>query len=200
MRSCSVIDLDSTMVHIWGDEHDWFVVEGESRPNATNRLIDIKFDVDFMWGTRRPYTDEFLHACYNHFDLVGVWSAGIGPYVNEIVEEVFISRGFNPDFIWSKKDCVRTFHEESGQQIYQKPLTKLYNQLGNIDPNRTLLFDDNVWACEQDPLNHVLIPAWCGDLETLHIDDHSLLRVSKWIEQKVASSRNYKMLSLKGVF
>lgn len=199
-RSCAVLDLDSTLVHIWGDEEDWHLIEGEIRPNAVDRLIDVRFESDFMWGTRRPHTDEFLRSCFDHFDLVGVWSAGIEPYVDEIVHEVFTNRGFVPDFVWSKKECVRTFNEENGHQVYQKPLSKLYARLGNIDPNRTLLFDDNIWACDQDPLNHVLIPPWCGKLESLHFEDDALLRVSRWIEQKVAPSENYKMLSLKGVF
>jgi hypothetical protein len=199
-RSCAVIDLDATLVHIWGDETDWYLVEGEERPKAVDRLVDIRFDRDFMWGTRRPHTDDFLEACFSCFDVVGVWSAGVAPYVNEIVEEVFIARGFKPHFTWSKTECVKTYHEESRQQIYQKPLTKLYNKIGNIDSNRTLLFDDNLWACEQDPLNHVLLPPWCGDMKTLHFDDDALLRLSKWIEQKVAPAENYKMLSLKGVF
>lgn len=198
-KSCAVLDLDSTLVHIWGDETDWHFVEGEARRNAITRLVDIRFGEQFMWGTRRPYVEDFLQSCYNHFDVVGVWSAGIKPYVEEIVKEVFYNNGFTPDFVWSKNDCVRTFHEESEKTMRQKPLSKLYSAFPHIDPNRTLLFDDNEWACEQDPLNHVMVPPWCGDLETLHVEDQVLLKVARWIEQ-LKGEENYKMVSTKGLF
>jgi hypothetical protein len=153
-----------------------------------------------MWGATRPHCETFLESCFNTFDIVGIWSAGVEPYVQQIAYEVFSSKGFVPHFVWSKEDCVQTYHEESEKVVRQKPLSKIYSTFGDIDPRKTLIFDDNSLVCEQDALNHVTIPAWCGDLETLHVPDNCLLLASEWLDQKVSKADNYISLSHKELF
>lgn len=198
-RSCCVLDLDSTLVNTFGTEKDRHFVEGETRDVPKSRFFDLSFDGLYMWGSKRPYCDKFLKSCFDIFDVVGIWSAGIEPYVNEISYEIFSNRGFVPDFVWSKEDCVQTFHEESNRPVRQKPLSKIYSEIGNIDPKRTIIFDDNISVCDQDSLNHFVVPPWNGNLETMHVPDNCLLLISEWIEQKVSKAKDYTKLSHKGI-
>lgn len=199
-RSCCVLDLDSTLVNTFGSEANWHLVVGETRKVPTERLFNLRFEELFMWGSERPYCYEFLDACFRNFDVVGIWSAGIQPYVHEIAYEVFAKKGFPPDFVWSKEDCVQTYNEEIEKPVRQKPLSKIYATLGDIDPKRTLLFDDNSLVCEQDALNHVTVPPWCGELESLHAPDNCLLLAAKWLDEKVAKANDYTTLSNKEIF
>jgi hypothetical protein len=196
-RSCCVLDLDSTLVNTFGTEQNHHFIKGETRKDPTDRFFDLSFDGIYMWGAVRPHCRVFLESCFEVFDVVGIWSAGLEPYVHEIAYEVFTNQGFTPDFVWSKEDCVQTYHEEFENLVRQKPLSKIYTNLGDIDPKRTLLFDDNMSVCSQDPLNHVTVPAWCGELESLHVPDTYLLEASKWIKQKVSKARDYTSLSHK---
>ncbi len=197
MKSCAIIDLDSTVVNTFGTENNWSFVAHETRPGVKKRIYDIKVNGNFMWGTRRPFHKEFLNACLKYFDIVGVWSAGSAPYVKEIVEEVFEQR---PYFVWSKNDCTVGFLEEGYLRVRQKPLSKLFEEYPMIDPNRTLIFDDVESVCEQDSLLHVHVPPWHGDLETLYLEDTHLQSLSKWIATKIPNSQDYKTIPLKGAF
>lgn len=89
MKSCAVLDLDSTLVNMFGDEKTWDYMQGETRPKVLAATLNIKVNGNFMWGAKRPYCDSFLKACFQTFDLVGIWSAGTTEYVNEIVIDLF---------------------------------------------------------------------------------------------------------------
>lgn len=186
MHSVVVLDLDATLVNIFGDVRNWIEVNGECRDDQCKRLIDFRIPTGFLWGTKRPNIEVFLQSCFRNFDVVGVWSAGNYEYVHEIVREVFKSR--SPDFIWTKEDCVTCYHEDDETYVKSKPLSKLWKHFPNFDRKRTLLIDDAPDVCAQNPLNHVLVPPWEGTWDTLFKDDNVLKILQTWFDTKIRTT------------
>ena len=55
-KSCLVLDLDSTLIHTFGDLNNWEFVSGEESSRKQKRIFTIDFEVNdrslFMWGTK----------------------------------------------------------------------------------------------------------------------------------------------------
>lgn len=185
MKSCIVLDLDATLVNTFGDIHTWKFIDQHSN----DRIFDIKTSGSFLWGTKRPGVDQFLKACFHHFDMVGVWSAGAYDYVYKIVEEIFVKR---PDFIWTRRDCVPTIFEE--EEVVQKPLEKLFKFYPQINPRKTLIVDDYLDVCGQNSLYHVHVPAWRGQFDSINNNDDVLLRLARWLKE-LKNFEDYKFAS-----
>lgn len=195
MSSCAVIDLDSTLINTFGYIDNWDRVSHITETRKKDRIFHIKTGSQFMWGTVRPHTSDFLNACFGTFDIVGVWSAGTNKYVKEIVEEVFPQK---PQFVWNREKCVDSI-DHDGVSIKQKPLRVLHNAYPNIDPKRTLLFDDHLIVCQQDTLYHVHIIPWESNFDGLHKPDDTLKKVATWIRKEVRNVEDYKTISHKGL-
>lgn len=190
MSSAVVLDLDATLVNTFGEADTWHEVNGECRAEECKRLFALKSETGFMWGTKRPNLSKFLNSCFRNFDVVAVWSAGTYVYVHEVVEVIFGSR--QPEFVWTKEDCIPCFAEEAGVYVNSKPLTKLWMKYPNLDPKKTLLFDDSPDVCEQDPLNHKLVPPWDGTWDSLSKADSVLDTLADWMDTLKTTS-NYTL-------
>jgi len=214
LKSCAVLDLDSTLVNIFGHKSNWENVTLETR-KKNNRIIVVDLQNEFMWGTKRPYITEFLESCFKTFDLFVVWSAGSKDYVEKIIGELFrecrlkrdakgvattsSQKPFEqtkqcPDYVFSRNDCVMTMSQD-GQVVRQKPLSWLKTKIPELDLKRTLIFDDFQEVCEQDILNHVHVDPWEGDFETLTKRDTMLLDLSKWMEKELPGKSDFRAVS-----
>ena len=178
-KSCGVLDLDSTLVNIFGHRGNWDNVSLETR-KKNNRIIVVDLKTEFMWGTKRPYIPEFLDACFKTFDMMIVWSAGSEAYVKNIVETLFTKQ--KPHYIFSRNDCVMSISQE-GDEVRQKPLSLLKQRVPELDLKRTLIFDDFQEVCEQDILNHVHVDPWEGDFDGLTKRDTVLFDIVKWLPE-----------------
>lgn len=71
---------------------------GGMRYNSTD-------SVEHMFGCVRPHARDFLRFCFQHFDAVIVWTAGIAGYALAICEALF--KGLpKPHVIWSRGHCI----------------------------------------------------------------------------------------------
>lgn len=71
---------------------------GGQRYNSTD-------SVEHMFGCVRPHAREFLRFCFQHYDAVIVWTAGIHSYCMSICEALF--KGLpKPHVMWSRGHCV----------------------------------------------------------------------------------------------
>ena len=197
LKSCVVLDLDSTLIHTFGSQSQWSFVESHDSSRIKNRIFDVKVSDQLMWGSLRPYTKLFISTCFETFDLVGIWSAGTSEYVREIIREVFDQQ---PHFIWTRKDCQLFFDQENGHKILQKPLTKLFEKYQQLDPLRTMIIDDYTDVCRQDTLYHVHIPVWGGKFESLTSIDRSLKQLSSWMKTSLKDQTDFKFVSHKDIF
>lgn len=194
-RSVLVLDVDATLVNVFGTRNNWFEVEGETREEPVRRLFSIETpEHDYMWGVKRPHVDTFIKVSFETFDCVGIWSAGAYSYVHEIATELFKNAPRSPDFIWTKTDCVPYYKVEDGTYIKTKPLEKLWSRYKHFDPKRTILLDDNMDVCAQNPLNHVLVPHWEGGLDCLHKHDDVLKTLTSWFQREVSGAHDFRRL------
>lgn len=191
-KSCGVLDLDSTLVNIFGNKSNWENVASESRKKNT-RVIAVNLETEFMWGTKRPYVAEFLDTCFKNFDLMIVWSAGAEAYVKKIVEILFTKQ--KPHYVFTRYDCVISMSQD-GDEVRQKPLSLLKKRVPEIDLKRTLIFDDFQEVCEQDILNHIHVNPWEGDFDSLTKCDTVLIDLIKWMPQ-LKNSTDYRSIPLK---
>lgn len=90
-----------------------------------------------LWGVLRPYSTEFLHACFQRFEKVIIWTAGSAEYARAVCKIIFRDTAQYPHLIWSFHDC----HPIS-QNYLEKPLSKLAAHLG-VEVDQFLLIDDN---------------------------------------------------------
>jgi hypothetical protein len=199
LKSCAVLDLDSTLVHTFGNDYTWKFIDFDENKRLKDRVFDIKFSGVFKWGTIRPGTEKFLNTCFEVFDMVGVWSAGTYDYVHKIVDEIFPR---SPDFVWTKDDCVPSIysqdedHNENINKVVQKPLEKLLLHYPDINPKQILIFDDYLDVCEQNALYHVHVPAWEGTFDTLNACDPTLTKLARWLPS-LKNYEDYKFASPK---
>jgi hypothetical protein len=192
-KSCVVLDLDATLINTFGTIHNWRFADLDNI-RANNRIFDIKTEGSFLWGTKRPGVEQFLKACFKHFDVVGVWSAGAHDYVHKIVEILFPAR---PDFIWTRDDCVDTMQdEEKIDTVRQKPLEKLFRSFPEINPKKILIFDDYLDVCGQNTMYHVHVPAWRFDFESITATDLTMTKLAKWVAT-LETFHDYKFASPK---
>ena len=188
-------DSDETLVHFFGNENNWKYVEDYDNTFVKPRILDIVVENEFMWGIARPHVSEFLDAAFETFDVVGVWSAGVEDYVQEIVKKIFKKK---PYFVWSRKMCEMMVTDTD--TVRQKPLSKLYTAFPEIDPNRTLIVDDRSEVCAQDILSHIDVAIWDATFDDLDRNDNILACLITFMRQKVDGSDNFKLLSTKNIF
>jgi len=195
-KSCLVLDLDETLVHFFGSEDDWDFIEDYESNEVRSRILDIKVEGEFMWGVARPYTKEFLYNVQSLFDVVGIWSAGVKSYVEEIAKELFPVT--QPYFVWSRDKCI--VMTTNTNTVRQKPLSKLFAAFPEIDPKRTLILDDRSEVCHQDTLSHIDMPVWDATFSDIDRTDISLKCICEWMKEIVPTSRNYRTAITKGIF
>lgn len=202
-----VLDLDETLIHAYDDIEQLKEMGVFSDPkyiDLRRRIFKISFDQEDengdaakyqMWAIERPYLRDFLEFCTNYFQHVIVWSAGIKPYVREVVKHIF--RGLDkPKVVYSREKC-------EGKKNLYKPLRKLIDENPHLDLDLTQMFalDDRCSTFKDNYENGILLPpfhppinesgykgtqediedAIVTDLEILREDDHALVLIMQWL-------------------
>lgn len=191
-----LLDLDETLVHTSENYHNLDPLLDEFLSSNTKPyIIDAPFineDIIVngrMWGSTRPYLEDFLIYCFHKFDKVIVWSAGTSRYVKETVKHVF-SRVRSPHYVFTRRDCLKV--KTGGVTKPIEHLAKNNPTLG-LDLTNTLLIDDQVSNFEHNPNNGIAIPEYLPDFSVpkdkkskgtilKHDTDDNLLRLITWFD------------------
>lgn len=212
-----VLDLDDTCLHSYSDPDFPKEYRLEENPkykklfvSTGNSPVTYSFTTDgsYFWGLYRPHLFEFLDFVQEHFDNVYVWSAGVKPYVETIVENMFKKTGRRmPKMIFSRPQCA--FNEE----IYHKPLVRVMDstEILNVDIKNTLILDDHTYTFINNPRNGILIPQFApgeenyDEVPTIEElsdrSDDALLKLIKWFKSKeFTSSPDVRTLNKRHIF
>jgi len=169
-----ILDLDETLVHSW--TNPTFVGEYKIysnpeiyrlfHPLGSHQItysmhFDINGDVT-IWGLYRPNVFKFLSFVGEYFENIIVWSAGIKPYVESIVRQLFLESGLSlPKIVWSRDKC------SNYQGYHHKPISTLTYDMSSrhyesvkIDPKSTVIIDDKQYTFMENPYNGILIPPY----------------------------------------
>jgi len=170
-----ILDLDETLIHSYENPQFLELYQIYTNPEVYRKFhptgapqiayslqLDSTYSATRIWGLYRPHMYEFLSFARGYFDNILIWSAGVRPYVEKVVKQIFLDSGITPPkLVWSRDKCYNY------QGMYHKPISELildisrrpFSQL-EIDPKTTLILDDKSHTFMQNPGNGVLIPAF----------------------------------------
>jgi RNA polymerase II subunit A small phosphatase-like protein len=82
-----ILDLDETLIY------------------ASQQKLTIAEDFSFenYYVYKRPYLDDFLWECSQHYSLA-IWSSAENNYVQNIAKQL-LNKDLKFDFIWSRDNC-----------------------------------------------------------------------------------------------
>lgn len=218
-----VLDLDNTLVHTFDDCGAYNTLGLSSAKNYDIRsrvyYMDVS-DIDgpsgtqkspvtmkksIICGVKRPSLDLFLEYCFDRFENVIVWSAGLDKYVNNVCDELFADIG-DPALIYTRDNI---FWDENDN--IKKPISKIiaeHPELG-LSMKDTFIVDDRKdYVCDHNPHNAIIIPAFIDidnskalNLKILKQDDDALLRLMHWFSTpEVKKSADIRTLDKCGIF
>lgn len=108
---------------------------------------------------KRPFLDEFLAVCAEHFRLA-VWSAASADYVECIAAHLFRELP-PPEFVWSRNRCTQRIHPETMQCVHRKHLDKVKRR--GYDLRRMLILEDTPEKVSVNYGNAIYIRPFEGD-------------------------------------
>ncbi|MDZ7721559.1 MAG: HAD family hydrolase [candidate division KSB1 bacterium] len=169
-----VLDIDETLVH--------------AREIPLDREADFKTSLYHVY--KRPYVDEFLQYCREHFK-VSIWTTGGSDYARQVVEALF-GGDYPLEFLWASERCTRKYDAERQQPYVIKNLHKLRKKGYRLE--QVIMVDDTPGKLEKNYGNLVAVTEWTGDpgdRELLHLIQY--LRVLKDVENiRTVEKRNWQ--------
>ena len=155
-----ILDIDETLVHA--------------------REIPLQRDPDFKTSLyhvyKRPYVDEFLQFCREHFN-VAIWTTGGSEYAQQVFEHLF-PEDYPLAFLWASERCTRRYDPDRQQPYVIKNLHKLKKKGYRLE--QVIMIDDTPQKLEKNYGNLVAVTEWTGDAndrELLHLIEYlSLLK------------------------
>jgi len=201
-----VLDLDETLVHSSEEMQDTRYVNYKD-PEVASRFYQMQLQNQYqtpMWGVTRPHTKEFLNFCFDYFDNVIVWSAGLPAYVDSIVKHIFKDVG-EPDLVFARDRCVQAPNSKN----LCKPLTILTDERPDLfsvpDLSSVLIVDDRTYTFEScNPHNAIHIPSFSPDPKRdkkMGADDTALVQIMDWLmTSKVRNCKDVRSLNKDTIF
>ena len=221
-----ILDMDECVIHSYENPQFLDALEIYINPStyrllhplgsqslSYSMLLDINGNQSRIWGMYRPHLFEFLAFAGEYFDNIIVWSAGIVPYVEEIVKQMFLESGLRPPkLVWARNRCA----EYKG--LFHKPISEIEAELATrpyqtftLDPKTTLIIDDKQHTFMSNPNNGVLIPVYSpgkenkGRIPTLNnlLDrsDDCLLKFMSWLQRpEVMNCEDIRLLDKTHIF
>lgn len=209
-----VLDLDETLVHTMDSYESLIKLNILCDPGCYDikkrtillRTVDCVHKkgtgvIENMWSIKRPYLEVFLRFCFEYFEYVIVWSAGVRRYVRAIVENIFKDIGI-PHIVYSREKC------DSNKNVSNyKPLNKLLKEnrdyLKNMSLENTFVIDDRSSTFIENVENGILIPEYCPEANTDEIrkEDTALLQLMKWfLTDEVKNCNDVRTLDKSSIF
>ncbi len=136
----------------------------------------------------RPYLQEFLQSCNEHFRLA-VWSSSSADYLKAIVTAI-LPNELKLEFVWGRERCIQRFDGELQEIYYVKDLKKVRRLGFHLD--RMLILDDTPKKVERNFGNAISAKRYFGDP-----DDSELLHLSRYLKA-LASVPNVRCVEKRG--
>ena len=180
-----IFDLDETLISTLlvrfgnGERRNINMTE-----NVNIGIINIenKSNITFI----RPYLDELLEYCYEHFN-VSFWTAGGFIYCQEVLKIILTEEQYNKTkVIFSKYNDNTIIEIKSNafitnnnlEKINCKSLDILYYEGSEFNPNNTIIIDDKLNVCNYNKKNAININPY----NRLNKYDQSLKKLLEWFK------------------
>lgn len=143
-----VLDLDETLVHS----------SFKKVPKADFLVpVDIDGVVHTVYVLKRPYTDEFLAACSELYEIV-LFTASLSKYADPLLDMLDTQETL--DYRLFRDSCVQRDY------CYVKDLSKLGRSLKD-----SIIVDNSPQSYVFQPINAIPIPSWFDDPEDKALKD-----------------------------
>jgi len=165
-RILLILDLDETLIH--------------ARQSPLDRPADFQLYGYHIY--RRPFLDEFIANCAEHFDLA-VWSSASDDYVRGVVQAIFPEPHLLR-FVWGRSRATlrRLITDDfgyggysTGHMNYLKPLHKVARM--GWDLRRVLIVDDSPEKLIRNYGNAIYPAPYEG-----HAEDRELKLLARYLE------------------
>lgn len=173
-----VLDIDETLSHTQSIPYGELLLNHKYR--EYNSLISTFWLDKGYCLIRRPHLDTFLDFCFENFETVSVWTAGVDAYAYTVVDQLFGSR--KPTAMWHRSMC----REIAGYQ-YGKPL-KDFAQALNVDTSRLVMIDDSCFKVAGGNAKLLNVKEWEPTPLTDVAADRELLDLISVLKSLLASS------------
>lgn len=151
-----ILDIDETLLH--------------ASENPLNLCHDFKTRLYYVY--KRPYLDQFLHFCREHFK-VAIWTTAGEEFASDIVKNIFPA-DYPLQFIWSRSRCTQYFSSEFMEYRYFKKLKKVKQEGFKLE--QVIMVDDTPSKLKRNYGNLVSIKEFYGDQE-----DNELLKLMNYL-------------------
>jgi RNA polymerase II subunit A small phosphatase-like protein len=155
-RTLLILDVDETLIF--------------SAERPLEREPDFRLGPYFVY--RRPYLEEFLRTCAQHFQLA-LWTSASAAYLEAVVEAAWPSE-LSTTFAWSRNRCVQRFDPERFDFYFVKDLKKVKRK--GFDLRRVLIVEDTPQKVERNYGNAVYLRPFFGDA-----NDQELVLLSQYL-------------------
>jgi len=120
--------------------------------------------------TLRPYVIEFLNFCFNTFEKVSIWTAATPEWARFVLAHLTVSNGgkeFPFDFVYSREKCSTKIIQNSfyPEQMYIKPLRKVWKSCPGYDRHNTVIVDDIPETFQDNYGNGIPITSYFGGFD-----------------------------------
>lgn len=176
-----VLDIDECLLHTFTEDIDWELYRDLRNDAATrDRVAKISFGTNSFWFAKRPGLVEFLDFCFEHFETVTVWSAGVTPYVEAVVAKLFKKK--KPHLVMTRSHVLRNSLDPDVVS-YSKPLLFYFERMPQATPETTVLIDDRRENSKYDPENIIHIPEYdvTQDRDEIEQGDRTLRNLKEWL-------------------
>jgi len=138
-----ILDLDETLVH------------GTETPHDEN----YHFRTEKYHIYKRPYVNEFLGFCKEHFK-VAVWTSSGEEYASNVIEKLF-GMEYPLEFVWSRRKCTPSFDHQAYMHEYIKNLRKVKDKGYRLE--KVIMVDDTPFKLSKNYGNLVRVQEFLGD-------------------------------------
>jgi len=147
-RKTIVLDLDETLVHS----------SFKAVPNADFQVpVDIDGTIHTVYVLKRPYADEFLEMCGEHYEVV-LFTASLSKYANPLLDQLDTKRVIHHRLF--RESCVQIGYS------YIKDLSQLGRKMSEI-----LIVDNSPHSYRFQPNNAVPCTSWFDDKKDTELKD-----------------------------
>ncbi len=151
-----ILDLDETLIH--------------ARETRLEHKPD--FTTDLYHVYKRPYVDDFLEFCKDHYK-VAVWTTAGMEFAQTVYNNVF-GPEYLLEFLWARNRCTRLISDTTYEHEYIKDLTKVKKKGFKLE--HIIMVDDTPDKLRRQYGNLVRIEEFTGDT-----NDTELLRLKDYL-------------------
>lgn len=189
-RYLIVFDLNGTLLDRLSDAQRlrlWRDSYSHMKPSFSSVRVPFFLRPGFVqcFGAQRDIRLKKLLETFPEQTVFGVWTSATERRIAVVLPKVFDAR--QPSFVWYRDKCVvsETNHKDALKDLTKLWLDPIINSDQEFNATNTILVDDSIIKCREQPLNLLLIPEYSVTQPEASMDT-TLIRLSDYFSTMMA--------------